>query len=90
MATWAYEPGRGGDAGGSVTRQKRQRVRRVWAAVSASPHASRRELMARLDMSHGAVSAALYTLQDAGYIAFERCASRAIVARVPFIEMRSR
>jgi DNA-binding transcriptional ArsR family regulator len=64
---------------------KRKRVRRVWAAVSATPHASRRELMARLDMSYGAISAALDALEDAGYIETVPGAARARRIVVPFI-----
>lgn len=73
-----------------MIRAKHQRVRRVWAAVSESPHLSRRDLMARLDMSYGAVQAALDALRDAGYITFPPSRSRAIRVLVPFIIERTR
>ena len=60
-------------------------VRRVWAQVSQTPHASQRELARALSLSHGAISSALRLLKDAGYIQFPKCASRAVEVLVPFI-----
>ena len=60
-------------------------VRRVWAQVSQTPHASHRELAQALNLSHGAISSALRLLKDAGYVQFPKCASRAVEVIVPFI-----
>jgi DNA-binding transcriptional MocR family regulator len=60
-------------------------VRRVWAAITATPYASQRELAQALRISHGAVSSALRLLKDAGYIQFPKCASRAVEVLVPFV-----
>ena len=59
-------------------------VRRVWAAISIAPHASRRELATTLNLSYGAISGALGLLKDAGYIRFPKYASRAIEIVIPF------
>ena len=59
-------------------------IRRVWAAISASPHASRREMALTLGLSWGAIESALLLLKDAGYIRFPKYASRAIEVVIPF------
>lgn len=58
-------------------------VRRVWAAATRTPRASKRELAARLDLSYGAVTGALRFLRDAGYIDFPPGGCRAITVLVP-------
>lgn len=67
-------------------------VRRVWAAISANPHATIRELAAQLDAAHSQVAKALTILDDAGYIRREKAghihSPRACRVVVPFVEVR--
>ena len=64
-------------------------IRAVWRAVSARPHASSRELGDELRHSNSTIAAALWHLEQAGYI--ERpggAAARALRVVVPFVEVR--
>lgn len=60
-------------------------IRRVWAAVTARPHASKRELAYRLGLSYGAVAGALRLLNESGYIQFSKNTKRAITILIPFV-----
>jgi hypothetical protein len=63
-------------------------IRRVWAAISATPHASKRELAHALRLSYGATAGALRMLKGAGYIAFEPGSKRAVTILVPYIRVK--
>lgn len=60
-------------------------ARRVWAAVSAEPCASTRELADMAGCAHSSVRLALRRLRDVGYIDFPDGASRARRVIVPFV-----
>ena len=59
-------------------------VRRTWAAVSATPCASVRQLARRIRASWSSVNVALHILRDAGYVTFEDRAHRSRRVLVPF------
>jgi predicted transcriptional regulator len=62
-----------------------RRVRQVWAALTANPHASIQEIAQQLDYrAPGCIHAALHMLRDMGYIAFDNRAVRARTVIVPF------
>lgn len=60
-------------------------ARRVWAAVTAHPQATVRELGGELGMPFGTVAAALRLLRDAGYVEFDAASARARRVLIPFI-----
>lgn len=66
------------------THLRPRQIRRVWAAVTRNPRASKRELSEELGLSFGAIGGALRLLKDAGYINFPKRKSRAITVIVPF------
>ena len=59
-------------------------VRSTWAAVSATPCASVRQLARRIRASESSVNRALHILRDAGYVTFEDRARRSRRVLVPF------
>lgn len=59
-------------------------IRRVWAAITANPRASKREIADDLDLAFSSVGGALRFLKDTGYICSPKGASRAITIVVPF------
>jgi galactokinase/mevalonate kinase-like predicted kinase len=59
-------------------------IRRVWAAVTATPRASVRDLAHRERLPVRAVQVALHVLRDAGYIDFAARSCRARTILVPF------
>jgi DNA-binding MarR family transcriptional regulator len=67
------------------THLTQRNIRRVWAAVTANPRASKKELGRALRLSYGAVAGTLRFLNDAGYIHFEKSTKRAITVLVPFV-----
>lgn len=67
------------------THLRPRQIRRVWAAVTQNPRASKRELAGELGLAFSSVSGALRFLKDAGYIQFPRGKSRAITIVLPFI-----
>lgn len=60
-------------------------VRAVWAAVSAAPQATAKELATQTRIPYGRVAAALRMLRDAGYIDFAPCTAHARRIIVPFV-----
>lgn len=65
-----------------------QDIRRVWAAVSAAPQSTLRELASTLGMHFSGVGAALRLLKDAGYIDFPKGTDHARTILIPFIELK--
>lgn len=60
-------------------------TRRVWAALSADPCRTVRQLTHDLGLTHDTIISALRRLSDAGYIDYEPRAVRARTVIVPFV-----
>ena len=60
-------------------------VRRVWAEVTRTPHATTEEMAQRVGKAKSTVHVALLMLRDAGYINFPNKSYRARTVIVPFV-----
>ena len=60
-------------------------ARRVWAAVTATPQATLREIAARADTSYSVAGAALRLLRDAGYVDFDHGTDHGRRVIIPFV-----
>lgn len=62
-----------------------QNTRRVWAALTANPDATIRQIRARTGLHADAVQLAIYQLESAGYITRDPRTARGRRVVVPFI-----